>query len=196
MIIIWERLWVLRHKSTSYQILLFLCQTLLAVLHVFKGLVIFLQSKRIFVTYAWSCSLYEKGTYLAWELSIENSVDCLLFMFSSVFTYLMSSFFSLLITLSLYTIVDANVFVLVHHKDWLTYSDGTDRLGVFLLYFSISGDLTEMDSFSPWIPDWGSQNVAFLDFFLSINPCIFWWFSLIGKFWQLLSQFPQTFLWI
>ena len=94
-------------------------------------------------------------------------------MFSSVFTYLMSSFFSLLITFSLYTIVDANVFVLVHYKDWLTYSDGTDRPGVFLLYFSISGDLTEMDSFSPWIPDWGSQNVPFLDFFLSINPCIF-----------------------
>ena len=40
----------------------------------------------------------------------------------------------------------ANVFVFgdfnVHHKDWLTYSGGTDRPGELCYSFSISNDLT------------------------------------------------------
>ena len=45
----------------------------------------------------------------------------------------------------------ANVFVFedfnVHHKDWLTYSRGTDRSGELRYNFSISNDLTEMLTF-------------------------------------------------
>ena len=42
----------------------------------------------------------------------------------------------------------ADVFVIgdfkSHHKDWLTYSGGTDRSGVICYNFSISNDLTRM----------------------------------------------------
>ena len=42
----------------------------------------------------------------------------------------------------------ANVFVFgdfhVHHKDWLTYSGGTDRPGELCYDFSISNDLTQI----------------------------------------------------
>ena len=59
-----------------------------------------------------------------------------------------------------------NVFVFgdfnVHHKDWLTYSGGTDRSGYS---FSISSDLTQMVNFPTWTPDCHSP--ALLDFFLS-----------------------------
>ena len=51
----------------------------------------------------------------------------------------------------------ANVFVFgdfnVHHKDWITYSGGTDRSGEFCYNFSISNDLTQMVNFPTWIPD-------------------------------------------
>ena len=45
----------------------------------------------------------------------------------------------------------ANVFVFggfnIHHKDWLTYSGGTDRPGELSYNFSISNDLTQMVDF-------------------------------------------------
>ena len=40
----------------------------------------------------------------------------------------------------------------VHHKDWLTYSDGTDRSGELCYNFSISNDLTLIVNFPTWIP--------------------------------------------
>ena len=47
--------------------------------------------------------------------------------------------------------LSANVFVFgdfnVHHKDWLTYSGGTDRPGELCYNFSISNDLTQMVKF-------------------------------------------------
>ena len=46
----------------------------------------------------------------------------------------------------------ANVFVFgdfnIHHKDWLTYSGGTDRPGELCYNLSISNDLTQMVNFS------------------------------------------------
>ena len=51
----------------------------------------------------------------------------------------------------------ANVLVFedlnVHHKDWITYSGGTDRFGELCYNFSISNDLTRMVNFPSWIPD-------------------------------------------
>ena len=48
----------------------------------------------------------------------------------------------------------ANVFVFgelnVHHKDWLTYSGGTDQPCEFCNNFSISNDLTQMVNFPTW----------------------------------------------
>ena len=56
-----------------------------------------------------------------------------------------------------------------HHKDWLTYSGGTDRLGEFCYNFSISNDLTKMVNFPTGIPDCDSHRPALLDLFLSSN---------------------------
>ena len=51
----------------------------------------------------------------------------------------------------------ANVFVFgdfkVHHKDWLTYSGGTDRPSELCYIFSISNDLTQMVNFPTRISD-------------------------------------------
>ena len=57
----------------------------------------------------------------------------------------------------------ANVFVFgnfnIHHKDWLTYSGGTDRPGELCYNFSISMDLTQMVKFPNWIPDFDSHSL-------------------------------------
>ena len=57
----------------------------------------------------------------------------------------------------------ANVFVFgdfnVHHKDWLTYSGGTDSL-------------TQLVDFPTQIPDCDSHSPALLDFFLSSDAII------------------------
>ena len=70
----------------------------------------------------------------------------------------------------------ANVFVFgdfnVHHKDWLTYSGGTDRPGELCYNFSISNDLTQMVNFPTRIPDCDSHSPALLDFFLSSDASI------------------------
>ena len=69
-----------------------------------------------------------------------------------------------------------NVFVFgdfnVHHKDWLTYSGGTDRPGELCYNFSISNDLTQMVNFPTRIPDYDSHSPALLDFFLSSDASI------------------------
>ena len=69
-----------------------------------------------------------------------------------------------------------NVFVFgdfnVHHKNWLTYSGGTDRLGELCYNFSISNDLTQMVNFPTRIPDCDSHSPALLDLFLSSNASI------------------------
>ena len=61
----------------------------------------------------------------------------------------------------------ANAFVFgdfnVHHKDWLTYSGGTDRPG------ELCYDLTQMVNFPTRIPDCDSHSPALLDFFLYVQ---------------------------
>ena len=70
----------------------------------------------------------------------------------------------------------ANVFVFggfnVHHKDWLTYSSGSDRSGELYYNFSISNDLTQMINFPIRIPDCDSHSPALLDLFLSTDASI------------------------
>ena len=60
----------------------------------------------------------------------------------------------------------ANVFVFVdfnvHHKNWLTYSGGTDRPGE--LYYN---DLTQVVNFPTLIPDCDPDSPALLDLFIS-----------------------------
>ena len=70
----------------------------------------------------------------------------------------------------------ANVFVFgdfnVHHKEWLTYSSGTDRPGELCYNFSISNDLPQMINFPTRIPDCDSHSPALLDLFISSNASI------------------------
>ena len=72
-----------------------------------------------------------------------------------------------------------NVFVFahfnVHHKDWLTYSGGTDRPGEFCYNFSISNDLTQIVNFPRTfsrIPGCDCHNPALLDLLLSSDGSI------------------------
>ena len=60
----------------------------------------------------------------------------------------------------------------VDHKDWLTYSSGTDRPGELCYNFSILNDLTQMVDFPTWIPDCDSHSPALLDLFLSSDASI------------------------
>ena len=71
----------------------------------------------------------------------------------------------------------------VHHKDWLTYSGGTDRSGELCYNFSISNDLTHMVNFLTWIPDCDSHSPAFFELFLSSGAiiCFTKAFSLLGN---------------
>ena len=66
----------------------------------------------------------------------------------------------------------ANCFVFgdfnVHHKDWFTYSGGTDRTGEFI----ISNDLIQMVNFPTRIPDSHSQSPTLLDLFISSDASI------------------------
>ena len=65
----------------------------------------------------------------------------------------------------------ANVFVFgdfnVRHKDWLTYSGGTDQPGQLCYNFSVANDLTQMVNFPTQIPLCDSHNPALLDSFLT-----------------------------
>ena len=55
----------------------------------------------------------------------------------------------------------------IHHKDWLTYSFGTDRPVELCYSFSVSNDLTQIVNFPTRISDCDSHSPALLDFFLS-----------------------------
>ena len=112
-------------------------------------------------------------------------------MFSAGFTSLSVFFFLYRSPSSLSTVFDsvssnidevlsinpsATVFVFgyfnIHHKDWLTYSGGTDRTGELCYNFCISNDLTQIVSFPTRIPDCDSHSPALLDLFLSSDASI------------------------
>ena len=92
----------------------------------------------------------------------------------------------------------ANVFVFgdfdVYHKDWLTYSGGTDRPGELCYNFSISNDLTQMVNFPTRIPDCDSHSPTLLNLFLLTLVFVLQWLSLDWEILiMLLSQYPLTF---
>ena len=72
----------------------------------------------------------------------------------------------------------ANVFVFgdfnAHHKDWLTYSGGTDQPGEHCYNFLvvISNDLTQLVNFPTRIPDCDFHSPALLDLFISSDASI------------------------
>ena len=67
----------------------------------------------------------------------------------------------------------------IYHKDWLTFSGGTDRPGEIYYNFSITNELTQMVNFPTWIPDSDSHSPAVLGFFLSFDlVLVLQWLSL------------------
>ena len=139
-----------------------------------------------------SLAVYVKeGLPLARDLSLENSADSYL-CFRLALLHLVSYFFFLYqspssalcmvfdsISSNIDEVLSLNPFAVFvfgdfndHHKDWLTYSSGTDRPGELCYNFSISNDLTQIVNFPTWIPDCDSHNPALLDLSLFSDASI------------------------
>ena len=134
----------------------------------------------------------KEGLPFAQDLSLENSADSY-FCFQLALLHSVSYFFFLyqspssslcMVSNSISSNIDevlsinpsANIFVFrdlhIHHKNWLTYSGGTDQPGKLCYNFSISNDLTQMVNFPTRIPDCDSHSPALLDLFLSSDASI------------------------
>ena len=132
-------------------------------------------------------------------LALLNSVSYFYFLYQSPYLSLCTVFDS--ISSGIDEVLSINppaVFVFgdfnVHHKDWLTYSGGTDRPGELCYNFSISNDLTQMVNFPTRIPDCDSHGPALLDLFLLMLVFVLQWLSLHWEILiMLLPQFPLTF---
>ena len=117
-------------------------------------------------------------SYLCFRLALLHSVSYFFFLYRSPSSSLCTVFDSILSNIDEVLSINpsANVFVFgdfnVHHKDWLTYSGGTDRPGELCYNFSISNDLTQIVNFPTRIPDCDSHSPALLDLFLSSDASI------------------------
>ena len=86
-------------------------------------------------------------SYLCFRLALLHSVSYFFFLYRSPSSSLCTVFYSILSNIDEFLSINptANVFVFgdfnVHHKDWLTYSGGTDRPGELCYNFSISNNL-------------------------------------------------------
>ena len=145
------------------------------------------------ITHMHGLAVYVKeGLSFARDLSIENSADSYL-RFRLVLLHSVFYFFFLYRSpsSSLCAVFDSsssnihellsinpsgNVFVFgdfnVHHKDWLTYFGGTERVGEHCYNFSISNDLTQILNFPTRIPDCDSHGPALLVSFMSSDTSI------------------------
>ena len=117
-------------------------------------------------------------SYLCFRLALFHSVFYFFFLYRSPSSSICTIFDSISSDIDEVLSINpsANVLVFgdfnVHHKDWLTYSGGTDRPGELCYNFSISNDLTQMVNFPTRIPDCDSHSPALLDFFLSSDASI------------------------
>ena len=116
-------------------------------------------------------------SYLCFRLALLHSVSYFFFLYRSPLSSLCTVFDSISSKIDELLSINpsVNVFVFrdfnVHHKDWLTYSAGTDRPGELCYNFSISNDLTQIVNFPTRIPV-TSHNPALLDLFLSSDASI------------------------
>ena len=140
-------------------------------------------------------------SYLCFQLALLHSVSYLFFLYWSPSLALCTVFDSISSNIDEVLSINpsANIFVFgdfnIHHKDWLTYSGGTDRPGGLCYNFSISNDLTQMVNFPTRIPDCDSHSQALLDYFFLLTLVFaLQWLSLHWEILNmLLSQFPLTF---
>ena len=129
--------------------------------------------------FAWDLSLENStGSYLCFWLALLHLVSYLFFLSWSPSSSLCTVFDSISSNIDEVLSINpsANAFVFgdfnVHHKDWLTYSGGTDWPGELCYNFSISNDLTQMVNFPTRIPDCDSHSPALLDLFISSGTSI------------------------
>ena len=129
--------------------------------------------------FGWDLSLENSADpYLCFRLALLHSVSYLFFLYRSHSSALCMVFDSVSSNIDKVLSINpsANVFVFgdfnVLHKDWLTYSSGTDRPGELCYNFSISNDLTQMVNFPTRIPGCDSHSPALLDLFLSSDASI------------------------
>ena len=117
-------------------------------------------------------------SYLCFRLALLHSVSYFFFLHQSPSSSLCRVFDSISSNIDEVLSINpsANMFVFgdlnVHHKDWLTYSGGTDRSGELCYNFSISNDLTQVVNFLTWITDCDSHSPALLDLFLSTDASV------------------------
>ena len=116
-------------------------------------------------------------SYLCFQLALLHSVSYFIFLYRSPSSALCTVFDSISSnTDDVLSINPSAVFVFgdfnVYHKDWLTYSGGTDRPGELRYNFSISNDLTQRVNFPTRIPDCDSHSPALLDSFLPSDASI------------------------
>ena len=117
----------------------------------------------------------KEGLPFAWDLSLENSADSYLcfwwallysvsyffFLYWSPSSSLCMVFYSISSNIDKVLLINPSaVFVFrdfnIYHKDWFTYSGGTDRPDELCYNFSNSNDLTQIVNFPTPIPDWFS----------------------------------------
>ena len=117
-------------------------------------------------------------SYLCFRLALLHSVSYFFFLYRSPSSSLCTVFDSISSNIDEVLSINpsANVFVFgdfnAHHKDWLTYSGGTDRPGELCYNNSISNDLIQIVNFPTRIPDCDSHNPALLDLFISSDASI------------------------
>ena len=117
-------------------------------------------------------------SYICFRLALLHSVSYFFFLYRSPCSLLCTVFDSISSTIDEVLSINpsANVFVFgdfkVYHKDWLTYSGGTDRPAELCYNFSISNDLTQIVNFPTRIPHCDSHSPFLLDLFLSSDASI------------------------
>ena len=111
------------------------------------GLVVYVKEG---LPFGWDLSLENSSdSYLCFQLALLHSVSYFFFLYRSPSSALCTVFDSISSNIDEVLSINpsANVFVFgdfnVHHKDWLTYSGGTDRTGGLCHNFSILDDLTQ-----------------------------------------------------
>ena len=117
-------------------------------------------------------------SYLCFRLTLLHSVSCFFFLYRSPSLLLCRIFDSISSKIDEVLLISSspNVFVFgdfnIHHKDWVTYSDGNDQPGELCYNFSILDDLTQMLNFPIRIPDCGSPSPGLLDLFITFDTSI------------------------
>ena len=112
-------------------------------------------------------------SYLCFQLALLHSVPYFFFLYRSPSSSLCTVFDSVSSNIDEVLSINpsANVYVFgdfnVHHRDWLTYSGGTDRPCELCYNFSISNDLSQIVNFPTRIPDCDSHSPTLLDLFIS-----------------------------